>query len=81
MKYMNGVLQTLNSVTGEIPSVDYSNAICEQNISKNRYQDFTNNIIISDLLQQWDLTILMQASLRYVMFVYMFIVVTTLYQF
>ncbi len=41
----------------------------------------TTLVYVSDLLQQWDLTILMQASLRYVMFVYMFIVVTTLYQF
>ncbi len=39
MKYMDGVLQTLDSVTGAIQTVDYSNATREQNISKNRYQD------------------------------------------
>ncbi len=42
MKYMNDVLQTLDSVTGEIPSVDYSNATCEQNIAtKIRYHVYT----------------------------------------
>ncbi len=79
IKYINGVLQTLDSMTGEIPSVDYSNATSEQNVSKNR--SCTSQIY---LLQQWDLTILMEASLRYVMCVYkisVFIIVITLYQF
>ncbi len=48
------------------------------------YIQMTTLVYVSDLLQQWDLTILIQASLRYVMCVYkisVFIIVISLYQF